>query len=131
MSGSNGSATGRRAFNAGIAVAVVTSLLTVWTTVVRDDGNGLPFFMLVMAAMVGSFAASFRPAGTGRAMLGVAIMQILLGIGIATAPSTASLPGGPSRALLNCGVFAALWLLSAIFFRVAAKGWREAAAARG
>ena len=57
-------------------------------------------------------------------MIGVAIMQATVGALIATAPVTANTPGGPFRALLLCGVFALLWLLSAAFFRAAAKGER-------
>ena len=112
---------GKRAYRAGVGVAVVTSFLTVWTTIVRDDGTGIGYFLLIMAAVVGAFAAWFRPAGMARTMIGVAVMQVLLGMLIATAPSTASTPDGPFRALLfNC-VFAVLWLISAAFFRVAAK----------
>ena len=116
---------GSRPYRAGVAVAVLASLGTVWTTVVRDDGNGIGFFMLIMAAGIGGFAAWFRPAGMARTMLGVAIMQVLLGMLIATAPSTANLPDGGSRIILACGSFAALWLTSAALFRAAAKGDRE------
>jgi hypothetical protein len=118
-----------RAYRAGVAVAILTSFLTVWTTIVRDDGTGIGFFLLIMAAVVGGFAAWFRPAGMARTMLGVAVMQVLLGIAIATAPSTASTPDGSSRALLFSGVFTALWLISAAFFRVASKSAQETAAA--
>jgi hypothetical protein len=125
VTGSNGAAavvpSGNRTYRIGVAVVVGTSLLTVWTTVVRDDGNGIGFFMLIMAAGVGAFSAWFRAAGMARTMVGVAIMQASLGIAIATAPSTASMPDGPSRALLFSAVFAALWLMSAAFFRAAAK----------
>ena len=114
-------ASGSRAYQAGVAVAVVTSFLTVWTTIVRDDGNGIGFFLLIMAAAIGGFAAWFRPAGMARTMFGVAIMQLLLGMLIATAPSTASLPGGSFKALLFSAVFAGLWVISATFFRAAAK----------
>jgi MFS family permease len=114
-----------RAYRAGAAVALVTSFLTVWTTIVRDDGTGIGFFLLVMTAVVGGFSAWFRPAGMARTMLGVAIMQALLGVAIATAPSTASISG----ALLHSGFFATLWLISAALFRVAAKEDHEAAAA--
>ena len=113
--------TGSRAYRAGVAAAVVTSFLTAWTTIVRDDGNGIGFFMLIMAAIVGAFAAWFRPAGMARTMAGVAVMQLLLGMLIATAPSTASMPGGSTRALLSSAVFAALWLGSAALFRMASK----------
>jgi hypothetical protein len=113
---------GPNLYRAGVGVAVVTSLLTVWTTIVRDDGNGIGFFMLIMAAVVGGFSAWFRPPGLARTMIGVAVMQLLLGMLIATTPSTASTPGGPFRILLISGFFALLWLLSAAFFRAAAKG---------
>ena len=113
-----------RAYRAGVAVALVTAFLTVWTTIVRDDGNGLGFLLLVLAAAVGAFAAWFRPAGMARAMFGVAVMQALVGVAIATAPVTARIPDGPIRILLFAGVFAALWLASAAFFRTAANAER-------
>lgn len=112
-------ASGSRAYRAGVAVALVASFLTVWTTLVRDDGNGIGFFLVIMAAAVGGFSAWFRPAGMARTMLGVAIMQALLGVAIATAPSTAGLPDGPLKALLFSGFFTALWLMSAACFRAA------------
>jgi hypothetical protein len=121
MTGPGKRASGRRAYRWGVAVALVTSFLIVWTTVVRDDGNGIGFFMLVMAAAVGGASAWFRPGGMARTMLGVAIMQALLGVAIATAPSTARMPDGPFRILLFSGIFMALWLVSAAFFRAAAK----------
>ena len=124
MIGSSGSG----AYRAGVAVAAVASLLTVWTTVVRDDGTGIGWFLVIMAAVVGSFSAWLRPAGMARTMLGVAIMQTLLGALIATAPSTASMPGASLKALLFSAVFAALWLVAAALFRIATKGNHRVAA---
>ena len=117
---------GRRPYRAGIAVAVLASLLTVWTTVVRDDGTGIGYFMVIMAAAVGAFSAWFRSAGMARTMVGVAIMQALLGVATATAPSTARMPDGSIKALLFSGFFTALWLLSATFFRLASKRDQQA-----
>jgi hypothetical protein len=114
-------ASGSRAYRAGVGLAIVTSLLTIWTTVVRDDGNGIGFFMLVMTTVVGAFSAWFRPAGMARTMIGVAIMQCSLGTAIATAPLTAAMPGAAFKFLVFSGVFAALWLTSAAFFRAAAR----------
>lgn len=128
MTGSNGQGSGNRAYRAGVAVALVTSFLTVWVTVVRDDGNAMGFFMLIMAAVVGGFAAWFRADGMARTMLGISIMQVLLGVAVATDP-TASTPDEPFRALLFCGLFAVLWLVSAAFFRAAAKADHKTAAA--
>lgn len=115
-------ASGSRAYRAGAAVALLASFLTVWTTIVRDDGNGAGFFLLIMAAVVGGFSAWFQAAGLARTMLGVAVMQALFGLAIATAPSTASVPDGPFRALVFNAFFAVLWLVSAACFRAAAKG---------
>ena len=115
-----------RAYQAGVAVALVASFLTVWTTVVRDDGSGMSYFLLIMAAVVGAFSAWFRPAGMARTMYGVAIMQALLGVAVATATSTESVPGSSFKALLFNGFFAALWLISAAFFRAASKSVHEA-----
>ena len=108
-------------YRAGVGVAVVTALLTVWTTIVRDDGTGIGYFMVVMAAAVGGFSACFQPTGMARTMLGIATMQILLGIAIATAPSTAKIPDASLQVLLFNGVFAVLWLTSGALFHVASK----------
>lgn len=129
MTGSSERTSGSWAYRAGVAVALVASFLIVWVTIVHDDGAGIGFFLVIMAAVVGAFSAWFRAAGMARTMLGVAIMQALLGLAIATAPLTASTPDGVFKALLFSGFFTALWLISATFFRVAAKGDHEAAAA--
>ena len=113
-----------RAYRAGVAVVLATSFLTIWTTIVRDDGNGMGFFQPVMGAMLGAFAVWFRPAGLARAMLGVAIMQALFGIAIATAPSSASGPDGPTRVLVAAAFFTLMWLSSSALFHAAARGKR-------
>lgn len=128
MTQSNESAAGRRAFRLGAGVAVATAVLSAWTTVVRDDGNGIGFFLVILAAGVGAFAAWFQAAGMARTMLGVAVMQASFGLAFATAPSTASLPGGGFNILVANGAFTALWLVSAAFFRAAVKRAPTAAA---
>lgn len=124
MTNLTGQSSASREYRLGLAAAVVTSLLTVWTTIVRDDGNGIGFFMLLLAAVVGGFASSFRAAGLARTMVGIAVMQILLGVLIATAPSTASLPNGSLKIMISSAIFAALWLISAALFHTAARGDR-------
>jgi len=96
----------------------------VWTTIVRDDGNGIGFFMIIMAVAVGWFAAGFRAAGMARTMAGVALMQAAVGTLIATAPITQAVPGESAKALLFSGFFVLLWLVSSAFFRAAAKSGR-------
>jgi hypothetical protein len=120
-------ASASRAYRAGASVALLASFLIVWTTIVRDDGNAMSFFLVILAAAVGGFAALFEPAGLARTMLGVAILQALLGIAMATAPVIASQPDGSLKALIYCAFFTALWLLSAALFRAAAKKAKPAA----
>lgn len=117
----------KTAFGAGVALAVLLCFLTVWTTIVRDDSTGAGYFMIILAVGVGWLGAGFRPAGMARAMLGVAVMQMLLGLLIATAPITATTSYGPSGALLFNGVFALLWLGSGALFHAAARGEGKAA----
>ena len=114
-------ASGRGAYRSGIGVAIAASFLTLLTTIVRDDGTGAAYFMVILAVGVGWFAAWFRPAGMARTMLGIAILQVLLGLLIATAPVTAARPGGPTDTMLFTAFFAALWLISANFFRIASR----------
>lgn len=109
-------------YRSGIVIAFAVALLTVWTTIVRDDDSGAGFFMTILAIGVGWFAAGFGAAGMARTMVGVAVMQICLGALIATAPVTADLPSGPLKALLFNGSFSLLWLISATLFSAAAKG---------
>jgi hypothetical protein len=118
--------TGSSAYRAGVGMMVLTCLLTVWTTIVRDDSTGEGYFMVILAAGVGSFAARFEASGMARAMGGVAVMQVLLGLLIATAPITASAPGGPIKVLLFSGVFALLWLAAGVLFRTASRQSRAA-----
>jgi hypothetical protein len=108
---------GNWAYRAGVAVALISAFLLVWSTIVRDDGTGEGFFLVIMAVVVGGFACRFLADGMARTMLGVAIMQALFGIAIATAPSTADTHLGPSGFLLYNGFFAVLWLTSAGLFR--------------
>ncbi len=117
--------TTRRAYRAGVAIAALTSLTTVWTTIVRDDGSGAGFFLVIMAAGVGAFVVWFRADGMARTMLGVAVMQLLFGIAVATAPITAATAGGPLKALMFNGTLAVAWLVSAACFRIASRQRRE------
>lgn len=125
MAGSRGSG----AYRAGVGVVLVTSFLVVWTTIVRDDGSGMGPFMVMLSPWVGGFAASFRASGMARAMVGVAVLQALLGLAAATAPSTAILEDGVLKAVVFNAVFVALWLISGAFFRAAAKGGGKATSA--
>lgn len=112
---------GSAAYRAGVGVAALTSFLIVWTTIVRDNGESAGFFLLVMAPVVGGYAARFRAAGMARTMRGVAVMQLVWTLAVATAPVTALVSDGVFKTWLFGGGFTLLWLVSAAFFRTAAK----------
>lgn len=109
------------AYRGGVAAALVTSVLLIWINLAvgivgEDNPINFSFFLLVMASAVGAFAARLRPDGMARAMVGTAVMQGLLALAIATAPSIANEPRGTVGALVLCGFFAAMWLVSAALF---------------
>lgn len=110
------------AYRAGAAVALAAALLLVWINlavgIVGDEGNpaNLGFFCLVLAAAIGTFATEGRPQGMARTMLGVAAMQALLGLALATGRTNPQ----PIATLALTGGFIALWLLAAALFRKAA-----------
>lgn len=117
-----GRAGGGNVYRLGWNVAASAALLTVWTTVVRDDGSGDGNLMIVLAVAVGAFAARFTAAGLARAMLGIAAMTAAMGLLMATDPSTPYV----ERAMLWTGVLMLMWVGSAALFHAA--GRAEAAA---
>jgi hypothetical protein len=104
---------------AGIAAAFATSFVTIWTMIVRDDGNGLGFFGAVFTAAACAFVAKGRAAEMARAMLATAVVQALFATLIATAPITEE----PVRIVMLSGAFCLLWMAAAgLFHRSAAAG---------
>lgn len=119
---------GNIAYRLGAAVAVGASLLQVWMNLAvgivgsEDNPVNQGFFLVVATAACCAFTARFRADGMARAMLAVAGMQTLLGLAIATAPSTTLAdPKGPAGVLVLSGGFVALWLVSAGLFRRSAR----------
>ena len=110
------------AYRSGIALAGLTSFLIVWTSIVRDEGSAAGNFMIILATAVGGYACRFEAAGLARTMAGVAAMQLILGLLTATAPITATLPGGAPKAFAFHAVFTLFWLGSAALFRTASRG---------
>ena len=112
------------AYRAGAVLAVAAAFLLIWINMAvgivgdADNPTNLGFVLLVLAAGVGAYAAEFRARGMARAMLAVGAVQLLLGVAIATAPSTARVePMGAWGVLVISGFFAAMWLISAALFR--------------
>jgi hypothetical protein len=125
---------GRIAYRIGLAVALAASFLEVWINLAvgivgsEDNPVNQGFFLVVATAWACAFTARLRAEGMARAMLAVAAVQAMLGVAVATAPSTAPVePMGAIGVLALSGVFTALWLVSAALFHTSAR--REALAA--
>lgn len=119
---------GRIAYRSGVAVALAASFLEVWINLAvgivgsEDNPVNQGFYGVVVTAAACAFTARFRADGMARAMLAVAVVQALLALAVATAPSTArDEPMGALGVLALSGVFAALWLLSAALFHRSAR----------
>jgi hypothetical protein len=119
---------GRIAYRIGVAAALAASFLEVWINlavgIVGNEDNPVNqgFYLVVAAACACAFTARLRADAMARAMLAVAGLQALLGLAVATAPSTArDEPMGAIGVLALSAVFAMLWLVSAALFHRSAR----------
>lgn len=112
---------GANYYRYGIVVAALAAFGIVWTTIVRDDGSGAAYFMIILASLAGGYATRFSADGLSRTMIGVAGMHVVQGLLTATAPITALQADGPLKAMIYNVGFAAMWLASSACFRIAAK----------
>lgn len=126
---------GQTAYRAGVGVALAASFLQVWMNLAvgivgsNDNPVNQGFFGVVVTAAACAFVARFRPDGMMRAMLAVAGVQTLLGLAVATAPSTALDSMGAAGVLALSGFFVVLWLVSAALFHRSARAEAANAAA--
>ena len=109
-------------YRTGVALALAAACLLGWMNLaVGIAGNeenpvNLSFFVLIGAAAIGAYAVEFRAKGMARTMLGVAALQILLGVIVSTGPVAAYEPAGPTGLAALNGFFALLWLVSGALF---------------
>ena len=111
---------GNGAYRAAFGVAVVAGFLLVWINLAvgiigdEDDGANLLFGGVLAIGLIGALIARFQPQGMARAMVAMAIAQVLIG-------ATALVAGWGYEAAGLGGFFGALWLTSAALFRKAAR----------
>lgn len=95
----------------------------------EDNPANQGFFGVVVTALACVFVARLKAENMARAMVATAAAQALLGIAVATAPSTASLaPHGPTGIVILSSGLVVAWLGSAALFRRAAQMATVAAA---
>lgn len=121
-------ASGSLSYRLGAAVALATAFLLVWINLAvgiigsEDNPLNLLFFGVIALGLAGSLAARFRAAGMALAMTIAAAMQALIGLAVFVLGLAATEPPGPVGLLALIEVFALPWLVSAWFFRSAARG---------
>lgn len=110
---------GNAAYRTGVAVALLTGFLIVWSNlavgIIGDEDNpaNLAFFGILAIAIAGAFLARLRPEAMARALFATAFAQLLV--------STAALV---ARMDLPVGIamsFVGMWLVSGLLFRAAAR----------
>ena len=122
------------AYRAGAVVAIGTAFLLVWVNgavgVIGSEGNpaNLMYAGVLALGIGGAVGAGARPQGLARALVAMALAQMLAGA-LALARGWGAGSENWLGAIVGAtGVFTAAWLLSAWLFRRAA---RERAAAGG
>ena len=117
-----------------LGVAIAAGLVQVWMNVAagivgEDNPANMGFFGVGVTAIACAFVARLKAADMARAMAATALVQALLGVVVATAPSTAWLaPHGPIGIVILSSGLVAMWLGSAALFHRAARASIVAAA---
>jgi hypothetical protein len=113
------------AYRAAAGVAVAAALLLIWVNlavgIIGDNSNpvNLMYFAVVAVGAIGALAARFQPVGMVRALLAMALAQMLVpvvGLVIDRSTMITEPPGVVGVLALN-GFFAAAFVLSALLFR--------------
>ncbi len=108
------------AYRAAVGVAVLAGFALVWINlavgIIGSEANpaNLMFAGVLVVGLLGALSARFRPQGMAVALLATAAAQVAVGV-------IALLLGHDYTALIVGAFFAALWLVSAGLFRIAAQ----------
>lgn len=119
--------TGDPAYRSAVGVALSAALLLVWLSlgvgIIGADGDpaNVLYGGVLAVGAVGALVARFRPHGMARAMAATALAQAAVAAGALVAGLGQPWSGPLELVGLN-GVFAALWVGSAVLFQQAARG---------
>jgi hypothetical protein len=111
--------TGNTAYRSAVGVALAAAFILVWVNIAvgvigteRDDAI-LMYGGVLAVGIIGAITARFQPHGMARALFATALAQMLVGV--------IALIAGLGFTLILNGLFAALWIGSALLFRRAAR----------
>jgi hypothetical protein len=114
---------GHWAYRTAIGITVVTAFLLVWVNLAvgvigEPDRHANAMFLGVLAiGLIGALLARFRPHGMSRALLAMALTQVLVAGIILLAGFGSAGPKPPLHAAILTACFAAPWFTSAWLFR--------------
>jgi hypothetical protein len=120
---------GTTAYRAAVGIAVATALVLVWINaavgIIGDDEFfNLMYFGVLAIGVVGALIARLQPQGMTRALLAVAIAQMLVPLIVLAIPNLRGAlwePPGPVGVFVLNAFFATLWIGSAWLFQKAAR----------
>jgi hypothetical protein len=118
---------GDLAYRAAVGVALAAALLLIWMNLAvgviaePDDRANVMYVGVLAVGILGAITARFRSDGMARALLATAIVQTLVGA-IALSAGKHDAPGSSIAKILALnGLFAGLFIGSAVLFRHAAR----------
>ena len=105
---------GSFAYRAAVGIAVAAALLLIWVNlavgIIGNEGNpaNLMYLGVLAVGIIGAVVARFQPHGMARALLAMALAQVLIAV--------IALITGLGQTFVMTGFFVALWLTSAWLF---------------
>jgi uncharacterized membrane protein YdcZ (DUF606 family) len=115
------------AYRTAVGMAVMTALLLVWLNLAagligsEDNPANLIYLGVLAVGLIAALIARFQPRGMARALFATALAQMLVAA-IALLAGWGSPESGPLEIVALNGLFAALFVGSAVLFRKAAQG---------
>ena len=115
------------AYRAAASVALLAAFLLIWINGAvgiigsEDNDANVMYFALLAIAVIGAFIARFRPRGLERTMYVTAAGQALIAELALMHNLGVDGPIWPRDILMLTALFIVLWLISAFFFRKAAR----------
>ena len=119
--------TGNTAYRAAVGVAVVAAFLLIWINLAvgiigsEDNPANLMYGGVLAVGIIGAVIARFEPHGMARALVGMALAQVLVAVLALIFLWGSHGENWPQVIVVLNGFFAALWLGSAWLFRRAAR----------